>query len=352
MADRPEPSWKHLLSTLVAGQDLTADETEWAMREILSDSATPAQIAGFAIALRVKGETVEELDGLIRAMYAHATTIEVPGRAVDVVGTGGDGAHTVNLSTMSAIVAAGAGATVVKHGNRSASSLCGAADLLESLGIPLDLPPDRVAAMAGEVGITFCFAPLFHPALRFAAAPRRELGVPTMFNVIGPLANPARPPAQAVGVADRRMAGLLAGVFAARGVDAVVFRGDDGLDEITTATTTTLWVAHDGTVREERLDPAELGFSYAPADALRGGDVAFNTAVARRLLEGERGPVRDAVLLNTAAALAVYDGVQGPIVDQIRDAVGRAAEAIDSGAAAAALERWVRATHGDASGTT
>jgi anthranilate phosphoribosyltransferase len=343
MADRPQPTWKHVLATLVAGQDLTIDETSWAMGEILSDSATPAQIAGFAVALRVKGETVEELDGLIRAMYEHAVTISVPDRSVDVVGTGGDGAHTVNISTMSAIVAAGAGAKVVKHGNRSASSLCGAADLVESLGVPLDLEPERVAALADEVGITFCFAPRFHPALRFAAAPRRELAVPTTFNVIGPLANPARPPAQAVGVADARMAALVAGVFAGRGVDALVFRGDDGLDELTTATSSRMWVVHDGAVSEVSLDPAELGFAYSPADALRGGDVAFNTDVTRRLLAGEQGPVRDAVLLNTAAALVAYEGTGGAVVDRMREAVSRAAESIDSGGAAEVLARWVRA---------
>jgi anthranilate phosphoribosyltransferase len=346
MADRPQPTWKHVLSTLVAGQDLTLDETAWAMGEILSDSATPAQIAGFAVALRVKGETVEELDGLIQSMYEHAVTIDVPDRSVDVVGTGGDGAHTVNISTMSAIVAAGAGAKVVKHGNRSASSLCGAADLIESLGVPLDLEPEKVAALADEVGITFCFAPRFHPALRFAAAPRRELGVPTTFNVIGPLANPARPRAQAVGVADARMAALVAGVFAGRGVDALVFRGDDGLDELTTATTSRMWVVHDGAVTEVELDPAALGFTYSQVDALRGGDVAFNTDVARQLFAGEQGAVRDAVLLNTAAALVAYEGTEGAVLDRMRDAASRAAESIDSGAAADVLARWVRAAAG------
>lgn len=346
MADRPQPTWKQVLTTLVAGDDLTAEEAAWAMGEVMTDAATSAQIAGFAIALRVKGESTEELAALLDETYAHAVPIEVPGRTVDVVGTGGDGAHTVNISSMAAIVAAGAGAKVVKHGNRSASSLCGAADLLEALGVPLDLEPDRVAALAEEVGITFCFAPRFHPAFRFAGPTRRELGVPTLFNVLGPLANPARPRAQAFGVADGRMAGIVANVLAGRGVEAMVFRGDDGLDELTTATTSRVWVVHDGAVVEERLDPRELGLPLPPADALRGGDVAFNTDVARRVLAGETGPVRDAVLLNAAAAIAVYDPVEAPLVERIRTALTRAEQAVDGGAAAAVVDHWVTAAGG------
>jgi len=343
MADQPTLTWPKLLDLLLGGQHLTADQASWAMGQILSGDVTPVQIAGFVIALRVKGETVEEVDGLVDAMYAHATTIEVPGRTVDVVGTGGDGAHTVNISTMAALVAAGAGARVVKHGNRSASSLCGAADLVESLGIPLDLDPVRVAALAEDVGITFCFAPRFHAAMRHAAQPRRELGVPTTFNILGPMSNPARPQAQAVGVADARLAAIIAGVFASRGVDAFVFRGDDGLDELTTTTTSRVWVVQDGTVTEERLDPTELGIPVAAPDALRGGDVAFNTDVCRRLLAGERSPIRDAVLLNAAAALAVHEASAAPLVDRIRSAYARAERSVDDGAAAKVLDRWVAA---------
>lgn len=348
MADQtaPGPAWPDVLGTLLAGRDLEPEQATWAMSEILSDAATPAQIAGFAIALRMKGETVAELDGLVRAMYAHVVPITVPGRAVDVVGTGGDRANTVNISTMAALVVAGAGAKVVKHGNRSASSMCGAADLVEALGVPLDLPAERVAELADEVGITFCFAPRFHPALRFASRPRRELGVPTAFNLIGPLANPARPAAQAVGVADPRMAALVAHVFAMRGVDAQVFRGDDGLDELTTSTTSRIWSVRKGEVTEERLDPAALGLDVAPVDALRGGDVEFNTEVCRRLLAGEPGPVRDAVMLNAAAALVAYEPSDASLVDQLRPALTRAADAIDSGAAAVTLERWVHAARG------
>jgi anthranilate phosphoribosyltransferase len=244
-------------------------------------------------------------------------------------------------------VAAGAGALVVKHGNRAASSACGAADLLEELGIDLSMPSERVAQIAQDVGITFCFAALFHPALRHAGATRRELGIPTTFNFLGPLANPARPGAQAVGVADARMAGIIAGVLAGRGVSALVFRGDDGLDELTTTTTSRVWVVRGGEVREERLDPADLGIAPATPDSLRGGDASYNADVARRFLAGEPGPVRDAVLLNAAAALVAYDGLSGrddkPLIVQMRTAFGHAQEAVDSGEAAAVLDRWIAA---------
>jgi anthranilate phosphoribosyltransferase len=336
-------TWPAVLSALLERRDLPAETTAWAMGEIMSGSATPAQIAGFVIALRAKGETVDEVEGLVQAMYDHATHISIPGQAVDVVGTGGDRAHTVNISTMAALVAAGAGARVVKHGNRAASSACGAADLLEELGVRLDLPPARVAEIADEVGITFCFAPVFHPALRHAAVTRRELGVPTTFNFLGPLANPAKPTAQAVGVADGRMAGIVAGVLAGRGVTALVFRGDDGLDELTTTTTSRVWLVRDGQVREERLDPSNLGVAAAPPDALRGGDATRNADVARRFLAGEKGPIRDAVLLNAAAALAAYDGVKGALVDLLPPAMDRAADAVDTGSAANVLDRWVAA---------
>ncbi len=340
-------SWPQVLAALLDRSDLPADAPAWAMGEIMDGSASSAQIAAFVIALRAKGETVDEVDGLVRAMYDRATPISIDGRAVDVVGTGGDRAHTVNISTMAAIVAAGAGAKVVKHGNRAASSACGAADLLEELGIDLSLPPERVAQIAGEVGITFCFAALFHPALRHAGTTRRELGIPTTFNFLGPLANPARPAAQAVGVADGRMASILAGVLAGRGVSALVFRGDDGLDELTTTTTSRVWVVRGGEVREERLDPADFGISPVSPEALRGGEAAHNADVTRRFLAGEPGPVRDAVLLNAAAALVAYDGLDddsgATLTERMRDAFGRAQEAVDSGEAAAVLDRWIAA---------
>lgn len=336
-------SWPDVLGTLVAGEDLAPAQATWAMGEILAGEATPAQIAGFVVALRAKGETIEELTGLVDAMYEVMTPISVPGRLLDVVGTGGDRSFSVNISTMSAIVAAGAGARVVKHGNRSASSQAGTADVLEALGVRLDLPAERVAEVATEAGITFCFAAAFHPAMRHAAVPRRELGIGTAFNVLGPLANPTRPAAQAIGCADPRLAPVMAGVFAARGVDAWVFRGDDGLDELTTTTTSSLWVVHDGAVTTATVDPAAFGLAPATAEDLRGGDAQHNAGVVRRLLAGDPGPVRDAVVLNAGAALAVYDAPGGAVDEALADGIRRAAEAIDSGAAQATLDRWIAA---------
>lgn len=338
------PSWPALLTALLAGEPLTADQTAWAMGQVMAGDATPAQIAGFVVALRAKGETADEMDGLVRAMLDHAHRIQVPGPTVDVVGTGGDRAHTVNLSTMAALVVAGAGARVVKHGNRAASSSCGSADLLEHLGVVLTLPPDAVVRVAEQVGITFCFAQVFHPAMRHAAVPRRELGIATAFNFLGPLTNPAQPQAQAIGCADARMAGVMAQVFARRGVSALVVRGDDGLDELTTVTTSRVWRVRDGRVAEEVVDPARLGLPAPPDGALRGADAAYNAAVTHRLLAGERSPVRDAVLLNAAAALVALDGDDGPLESQLAAGLQRAAAAVDSGAAADVLDRWVAAT--------
>ncbi|MFE9247614.1 anthranilate phosphoribosyltransferase [Streptomyces sp. NPDC007088] len=338
-------SWPQVLDGLLAGQDQSAAHTAWAMDRIMRGEATDAQIAGFAVALRAKGETVEEISGIVEAMYAHARTIEVPGPSVDIVGTGGDGAKTVNISTMSAVVVAGTGAKVVKHGNRAASSASGASDVLEKLGVNLELGPQRVAEVAEEAGITFCFAVRFHPALRHVAPARRELGIRTTFNFLGPLTNPARVAAQATGVADARMAPIMAGVLAARGSSALVFRGDDGLDELTITATSRVWVVGDGQVREETFDPREVGLALAPVEALRGGDASYNADVARRLFAGEGGPVRDAVLLNSAAALVALHPSRAPLTEQIATQMARAAESLDSGAAAGALERWVRATN-------
>ncbi|MFB7861849.1 MULTISPECIES: anthranilate phosphoribosyltransferase [unclassified Streptomyces] len=338
-------SWPGVLNALLGRQDLSSEATAWAMDTIMSGEATDAQIAGFAVALRAKGETVEELTGLVRAMYAHANLIEVPGPSVDIVGTGGDGAKTVNISTMSAIVVAGTGAKVVKHGNRAASSASGASDVLEKLGVNLELTPRRVVEVAEEAGVTFCFAVKFHPALRHVAAARGQLGVRTVFNFLGPLTNPARVRAQATGVADARMAPIMAGVLAERGSSALVFRGDDGLDELTTTATSTVWVVRDGTVREERFDPRDVGIDLVPVEALRGADASYNADVARRLLAGETGPVRDAVLLNSAAALTALEPGEGTLAEQLRAGMAKAAEAIDSGAARRALDRWVAASN-------
>ncbi|MEU6862137.1 anthranilate phosphoribosyltransferase [Streptomyces sp. NPDC046876] len=347
---RPEPGrehrgWPALLEDLLAGRDLAAADTAWAMHRVMRGEATEAQLAGFLVALRGKGETVGELEGLVRAMLDHAVPLDVPGATVDVVGTGGDGARTVNISTMSAIVAAGAGARVVKHGNRASSSASGSADVLEALGVTLRRAPERVASLVEEAGITFCFAPDFHPSMRHAAAVRRQLGIPTVFNALGPLTNPARPTAQAVGVADARLLPLIAGVLARRGASALVFRGDDGLDELTVTTTSTVLAVEGGRVREESFDPRDIGIPLAPVEALRGEDAVHNAAVARRLLAGgEQGPVRNAVLLSAGAALAAAEPARGrTVTERLRPSVAAAARALDSGAAQAVLERWVRA---------
>ncbi len=341
-----ELTWPDVLTALIGGQDLDSTATAWAMEEIFSGNASSAQIAGFAVALRAKGETLDELIGLVETMYAHAAPITVPGRVVDIVGTGGDLAKTVNISTMSAVVMAGAGAVVVKHGGRAASSASGAADVLEALGIRLDLPTDRIAEVVKRAGITFCFAPVFHSSLRFAAVPRRELGIATTFNFLGPLTNPAKPGAMAVGVADARMAPLMAGVFARRGIDAFVFRGDDGLDEITTTTTSTVWTVEGavGEVEQTTFDPRELGIAYSGGEALRGGDPSFNASVFRRILEGEKSPVRDAVVLNSAAGLAAYEANRGTVVDRLGAAKQRIEQSLDSGAALKVLDTWAAAT--------
>jgi len=341
------PTWPNLTSALLRGEELATHDTSWAMGEIMAGNATPAQIAGFAIALRAKGETAGELAGLVEAMLANATLVELPEKvrtgAVDVVGTGGDRANTVNISTMAAVVVAAAGVTVVKHGNRSASSTTGSADLLERFGIPLDLGPAGVARTVAEAGIGFCFAARYHPGMRHASVTRRELGVPTFFNVLGPLTNPARITSAAVGCFDLRMAPVMAEVFARRGDSALVMRGEDGLDEFSTAAPTRVWITRSGTVEELVVDTTELGLPRSAASDLRGGDVAFNADVAHRVFAGEPGPVRDAVTLNAAAAFAAHEGFPGDFRDSLRAGLDRARAAIDSGAVTAQLGRWVEA---------
>jgi anthranilate phosphoribosyltransferase len=341
-----EHSWPSLLGQLIKGESLSADAAAWAMSEIMEGAATPAQIAAFGIALRMKGETPAEVDGLASAMLRLATPVSIPGRLTDLVGTGGDRARTVNISTMGAIVAAAAGARVAKHGNRAASSACGAADVLEALGVVIDLPPAATEKLAQETGMVFLFAPLYHPALRHTAVPRREVGVPTVFNFLGPVANPARPQAQAVGVADPRMGSVLAGVLAGRGSSALVFHADDGLDELTTTGPSTVWIARAGTVAQTRFDPAEIGIARCEPADLRGGDPAQNAAVARSVLAGQSGPVRETVLLNAAAALVAEAGSTNPgqLNTALGDGYARAAAAVDSGAAASLLDTWIQAS--------
>ncbi|VXB33880.1 Anthranilate phosphoribosyltransferase [Arthrobacter sp. 9AX] len=338
-------TWPRLISALINGKDLTADNTAWAMDTIMSGEATPAQIAGFLVALSAKGETVEELSGLVDAMLAHANPVSISGEKLDIVGTGGDQLNTVNISTMAALVAAGAGAKVVKHGNRAASSSSGSADVLEALGVRLDLSIGQVARNAEEAGITFCFAQVFHPSFRHTAVPRKELAIPTAFNFLGPLTNPAHVQASAVGVANARMAPLVAGVLAQRGSRGLVFRGNDGLDELTTTGPSTVWEIRNGTVVEQTFSPEDLGITLATVEQLRGGDAHANAAVVREVLAGKEGPARDAVLLNAAAGLVAYDTTaEGPLLERMRAAYDRAAESIASGAAAAVLDNWVSLT--------
>lgn len=338
-------TWPDVLTGLIAGDDLSLDAARWAMDQILSGDTTPVQIAGFAVALRAKGETSTELAGLAQAMLDNATALELPRDAVDVVGSGADRANTVNVSTMAAIVAAAAGVPVVKHGNRAASSACGTADCLEALGVALNVAPAAQAQVLAQTGIVFLFAPLYHPSLRHAGAARRELGVQTAFNFLGPLANPARPVAQAIGCASRELAPRVAGVIAGRGDRGLVFHGEDGLDELTTTTRSLVWVIGDGQVRQMELDPRDLGLAPASAASLVGADPAHNAQVVRDLLAGAEGPVRDIVLLNAAAALLAYDGPSDqPVAEQLAPHLTRAAAAIDSGTAAALLDRWINVT--------
>jgi anthranilate phosphoribosyltransferase len=335
------PTWPRLLNRLLAREDLSSADTAWAMNEVMAGEATPAQVAAFVVALRAKGESPQEVAGLASTMLERATPVQLPVACVDIVGTGGDGAHTVNISTMAAVVVAAAGVPVAKHGGRAASSSSGSADVLEALGVAIDLPAAGVARCVRDVGIGFFFAPVFHPGMRFAGPTRREMGIATVFNFLGPLTNPARPVASAIGCADARMAPVMAQVLADRGMRALVFRGDDGLDELTTATTSTVWVVRDGEVEPDRVDPSALGLAAPAPDALRGGDPAHNAAVFRRLVEGERGPVRDAVLLNAAGALAAFDERAARLHDALAAGLERAAKAVDDGSAAALLDRWI-----------
>ena len=336
--------WPGVLGTLAARRDLTTAQARAAMAEILDGAATAAQIAGFIVALRMKGETVDELGGLVDAMLAAAerVTLAPDEPVVDIVGTGGDRAHTINVSTLSALVVAGAGGRVCKHGNRAASSATGSADLLEALGVRIDCGPEEVARCVAEAGIGFCFAPRFHPAMRHAGPPRRELGIATAFNFLGPLANPAGVRRLMIGVADPSMSERMVGVLAARGSERVlVVHGDDGLDELTVSTTSAVVELRDGEVREYPVDPKELGITSAPTEALVGGDPATNAELARRVLAGDAGPHRDVVCLNAAAGLIVAG-----MVDDLADGLQAAQAAIDGGGAAAALDRLVAASNG------
>mgnify|MGYP000936909546 FL=1 len=339
-------TWPDILAGLVRREGLESEAAQWALNEILSGRASEVQLAALLVALRAKGETEDEIEGLSSAMLANAVQVTLDREAVDVVGTGGDRANTVNISTMAAIVAAAAGAKVVKHGSRAASSQAGTADTLEALGLNIMLEPIRQATVLDEVGITFLFAQLYHPALKYVAGVRKQLAIQTTFNFLGPLSNPARPQAMALGVANDDIAPVVARVLAGRGVRGLVFRGFDGLDELTTTSASDVWVVADGRVHRTTLDPAELGLPpAAPAD-LRGGDAQHNAQVVRELVAGKTGPVRDIVVLNAAAALLAYRGVSAvvPLAEQLDAALGDVSRAIDDGSAHRKLDDWVEAT--------
>ncbi|MFT3889286.1 MAG: anthranilate phosphoribosyltransferase [Arachnia sp.] len=339
-------TWPDILTGLVRREGLEASAASWALNEIFAGRASEVQIAGMLTALRAKGETEDEIAGMADAMLANATPLNLDPDAVDVVGTGGDRANTVNVSTMAAIVAAGAGAKVAKHGARAASSLAGTADTLEALGVRIDLEPEKQAAVLDEVGIVFLFAQQYHPAMKNVAGVRRALGIQTTFNFLGPLANPARPRAMALGVANDDVAPVIARVLAERGTRGMVFRGFDGLDELTTTSDSDVWLVSEGRVHRTVLDPEALGLEPAAPHDLTGGDPAHNAQVVRDVVGGKPGPVRDIVVLNAAAALLAYRGISTvlDLRDQLAQPLADAREAIDSGKAAAALEAWIAAT--------
>jgi anthranilate phosphoribosyltransferase len=343
-------SWPVILGSLMARTDLTISQSAWAMDQIVTGQATDAQIGSFLTALRMKGETVSEVVGFRDAILDSAVPLDVDPMAVDIVGTGGDVFGTVNISTTAAIVIAAAGVPVIKHGNKASSSKSGSSDVLAALGLDLTFDSAQVAATFRRVGLTFAFASAFHPGFSNAAAARAQLGVPTVFNFLGPLVNPARCEANAVGVANPNLVPIITGVFQTRGATALVFRGDDGLDELTTTGHSHIWEVTGGSITEHDLDPRDLGIPRARIEDLLGGEPAENAEIVRRVLGGEHGPVRDIVLLNAAAGLVAFRLAEAPseslrpIKQRFREQLAAAAEAIDSGAASAKLDAWIGAT--------
>lgn len=345
------PSWPRILTRMLDGDDLSIAEASWAMEQVVSGEATEAQLGAFLVALRAKGETVDEIVGFRDAALRHARSIEIDPMVLDIVGTGGDpyGA-VVNVSSIASIVVAATGVPVAKHGNRGASSASGASDVLSVLGVDIELEPERVAEVFGEVGLTYLNAAVFHPGFRHAGPPRRQLGISTVFNILGPLCNPARPEASAVGVASLDRVPLIVGVFRTRGATALVYRGDDGIDKITTTGHSHIWEVSRGFVTEHDLDPRELGIATAQVDEILGSTPEHNAGLARGVLAGEGGAVRDIVLLNAAAGLVSFrlaqspEQLRRPLLERLEEQLAVAAAAIDTGAAAAKLEAWAAAT--------
>jgi anthranilate phosphoribosyltransferase len=341
-----DSSWKYISDQLESKIDLTTEEVHWAMGQILEGKATSDDIKSYLTKLTAKGESASEISAMIDQMYSFAMPITVPDRAVDIVGTGGDGFNTINISTTAAIVTTAAGARVVKHGNRAASSMAGSADFLEALGININISGEGVAEIVRQIGIGFCFAPKFHPALRFAAPARKELGVSTIFNILGPLANPAKPVAIAVGVAKEKFQPVMADVLAQRGCEGFVFRGDDGIDELSLSTTSTVYQINDGKYRVEKFDPSNLGIESAPISELVGGDAAHNVKIAKEIFSGKESAAKDAVILNAAAAIAAFKADFNLSVEQqFANGVVLARKAIESGAATDLVGSWAKLSH-------
>jgi len=347
-----EHTWPSVLSHLVERSDLSISESTWAMQSVMAGEATSSQLGGLLVALRIKGETVDEIVGFRDAVLANALPLDVDPMVLDIVGTGGDPYGAVlNISSIASVIAAASGIPVVKHGNRAASSASGASDVLAALGLNLDIAPQRVAEVLDQTGITFANAALFHPGFRHAGPTRRELGISTLFNILGPLCNPARPEASAVGVSNLDRVGLMVGVFQTRGATALVYRGDDGIDKLTTTGHSHIWEVSRGFVTEHDLNPLDLGIPTASIQSLLGAGPEHNASVARSVLAGDKGPVRDVVLLNAAAGITSFELAKNPelirvpILERLRTGMAVAGEAVDSGAAAAKLEEWVVATN-------
>lgn len=328
------------INTVVSGQSLTMEEASSVMREIMEGEATPAQLGAFLTALALKGETTQEIAGMARVMREMALRVDVDGELLDTVGTGGDGKNTFNISTATAFIAAGAGLKVAKHGNRAASGSCGSADVLEALGVQIELSPEAVARCINEVGVGFMFAPAFHPAMRHAGPVRREIGIRTVFNILGPLTNPAGAQTQLLGVAFPELGGIMAEVLGLLGSHhAMIVHGAGGLDEISLSGDTSVWEVRGGQVEEWTLRVEDTGLPKTPIEAIRGGSKEENAATMRRLFQGEQGPVRNMVLLNSAGVLMVGDKTE-----TIRHGVEMSAGIIDSGAALAKLDQMVEVT--------
>ena len=339
-------NWELILKSLSDKSDLTNDQVTWAMSQILEGKASNNEIKDFLIGLKTKGESAAEVEALVAQMYSYSAPINISERSVDTVGTGGDGANTINISTAAAIVTNAAGARVVKHGNRAATSKSGSADLLEALGIKIDLTGAEVEQTVHKIGIGFCFAPIFHSSMKHAAVARKELGVPTVFNILGPLANPAKPIACAIGVAREELLPLMAQVLLDQGKEGFVFRGDDGLDEVSLSTTTQVIQISDGELTQSVFNPADLGIASAPITALAGGDATYNAEMTMKIFSGAKGPMRDAVALNAAFAIAAFKAdFNLPLQTQIANGFVLANKAIDSGAALSIVKKWAQLTN-------